>query len=556
MTPARLLVVDDNDMNREVLRRRFGRGGHDIVTAASGEAAMDVIEWQTFDLVLLDIEMPGLSGLDVLRSLRTRFSQVDLPVVMVSARRDSEMVVEALKLGANDYITKPVDFAVARARVDAQLARRRLEPVAPRTHPLTGLPNRLAVDEWFGRRAAPERPVGVVWLNLDRFRAVNNGLGRETGDALLVELAERLRPLTPEAGLLVHLHADDFVLLDADGNVDRAAALASSLLEALRPPVALKDHQILMKGRIGITCAAGRTTDALLAEADAALYRAKTRSSSRWVVFDDGLQSRAAERLRLETELQQALETGAIDVAYQPIIKLSTGAVSGFEVLARWYHPTRGEILPAAFIPVAEETGLIGALGDQVLRRACRQLRQWQDEGVLVPPGGLSVNVSGLQLRDEGWVDSVAAAIAETGVDPRGLKLEITESVLLEDTEHIPAVLERARALGIELALDDFGTGYSSLNYLQQFALNSLKVDRSFVGRLTGPGGGPGVVKAILQLAATFGMEVVAEGIESATELEELQALGCVYGQGFFLSKPLPSADASRLLTVEMPASP
>jgi diguanylate cyclase (GGDEF)-like protein len=539
-TAPRLLIVDDNEMNREWLSRRLRRQGHDVSVAASGAEALDAIDRHGFQLVLLDIEMPGMSGLDVLRRVRARYTASELPVIMVSAKHESDTVVAALNGGANDYVTKPVDFPIACARIESQLARRRAEVTREQSDEVTGLPNRLAALEWWRRRTGH---LAVVVVNLDRFRLITNGLGRHRGDAILKEVGERLRTCVPVDSITARTTGDEFVCL-FDGTPEEADAAASRMVASLREPFIVDNQPLFIAGSAGVTCAhPGRPLEDVLGEVDTALYRAKTLGGNRFERFDSSLRSRALARLQLETELRRALSEGAFELRYQPIISLGEQTIAGFEALVRWRHPSRGELAPHEFISVAEETGLIRELGSFVLRKGCEQLSEWQQR---LPHLSitLSVNVSSRQLMDLSFIDTVQRIIEETRVDPCRLNLELTETVLMEGTEQIRLVLQRLAALGVQVSLDDFGTGYSSLSYLQNFPVNGLKVAQSFIKGFTESSTKRQIVHAILSLAHSFGLRVVAEGIESLTQLDELRALGCDFGQGFFLSQPLDADEA------------
>jgi diguanylate cyclase (GGDEF)-like protein len=549
MNTGRLLVVDDDEMNLEIVRRRLSRLGFDVVVSTDGPQALDRVQQTDVDLVLLDIEMPGKSGLELLRELRESYSQAELPVIIVSGKQESETVVEALGLGANDYVTKPIDMAVTHARIQAQMARRS-EGAAARTNKLSTLPNRAGLEHWWAHRADKDARVAVVTVNLDRFHVVNNGLGFETGDKILADLAHRLRGLAPRGSFVGHPYGDEFVVVLEGASEATAVEVAATLLGEIHEPNAPPIVPVTLTGSSGIAIGDGhRSLEELLNEADAALYRSKTHSGGQVVVFQPEFQSRAAERLKLETELQAGLTSQAIRLEYQPIVSLSDGAVAGFEALARWNHPTRGEVPPSAFIPLAEETGLILSLGHQVLGIACRQLREWQELALLPPDGSVAVNVSVAQLHDPRWIESVRAIIAETGINPSGLKLEITEGILLQDVEHARKLLSDLQKTGVQIALDDFGTGYSSLSYLQHLALNWIKVDRSFVDQLSEVSRKSRIVQSVIDLAAKLGIDVVAEGIESARDYNWLRAMGCRYGQGYFISKSLAADDAAEFAT-------
>jgi diguanylate cyclase (GGDEF)-like protein len=532
-------------MNLEIVRRRLGRLGFDVVVSNNGTDAFERLQQTDVDLVLLDIEMPGKTGLELLRELRVKYSPAELPVIIVSGKHDSETVVEALGIGANDYVIKPIDMAVTHARIQTQLARRS-EGTAARTNQLSTLPNRTGLDHWWAHRLSKDQPVAVITVNLDRFRVVNNGLGTETGDKVLADVARRLRALAPRGSFVGHPYGDEFVVVLETGSEDEAVEVGGRMLHEIHEPYAPPVVPVTLTASAGVAVGTGdQPIESLLNEADAALFRAKTLSGNQVVVFQPEFRSRAAERLSLESELHAGLSNAAIRLEYQPIVALADGSIAGFEALARWNHPTRGEVPPSAFIPLAEETGLILSLGHQVLAIACRQLREWQALALLPPDGTLSVNVSAVQLHDPHWIASVKDILAETRIEPRSLKLEITEGVLLEDVEYARNLLAQLQALGVEIALDDFGTGYSSLSYLQHLPLNWIKVDRSFVDQLAEVSRKSRIVQSVIDLAAQLGIDVVAEGIESARDYNWLRAMGCRYGQGYFISRSLSAEDAA-----------
>jgi diguanylate cyclase (GGDEF)-like protein len=549
-----LLVVDDNELNRDMLSRRLRRHGYDAEVAVDGQSALDSIAEREYDLVLLDIEMPGMTGLEVLERLRTVWSADDLPVVVVSARHGSESVVAALKLGANDYVTKPVDLPVALARIEVQLARRRRTAARERCDSLSDLPNRVGLTEWWNAHAGSNRTMAALAINLDRFRVINQAVGLAAADVLLVEVAKRLTSLTPEASLVSRVAADEYVCALEGVTAKEAADFADRVLASLQQPFQIAGQQISLSASIGLAIdVSGRRAEDVLQEADTALFRAKSLPGARWVQFEPTMRSRALARLALEIEMQQALATDAFYLEYQPILSLGTFEIVGFEALARWRHPERGDVAPAEFIPIAEETGLIVPLGAFLLRSACRQAADWRRRLPRTPEFSMAVNISGRQLCHPSFLGLVAQTIDETAMDPCTLKLEITESVLLENSEQVHLVLEGLRGLGVEVALDDFGTGYSSLKYLQHFMPNTLKVDRSFVSGLASASRDVEIVRAVIEVARTLGMRVIAEGIESTSQLDVLRSLGCEYGQGFLFSKALGASAAILKLEVGRP---
>jgi EAL domain-containing protein (putative c-di-GMP-specific phosphodiesterase class I) len=357
---------------------------------------------------------------------------------------------------------------------------------------------------------------------------------------------------------LTRLGGDEFAILADDiGDVGDATLLAERVRDLLRPSFSLGGHEVFATVSIGIALGnrdRERPED-LLRDADTAMYRAKEQGKERYVVFDQAMHTSVVERLRLETDLRRAIERRELQVHYQPIVALATGRISGFEALLRWEHPDRGWISPATFVPVAEETGLILPIGLWVLRAACCQLREWQSRSAEHAALMMSVNLSGKQLVEPDIVEQIDQVLRETGVCAEHLKLEITESVIMDHALSTAEVLTRLKQRGVQLSLDDFGTGYSSLSYLHRFPIDTLKVDRSFVNRLDVEDGDPVIVQTIVTLAHTLGMQVIAEGIETEAQAELLKAMGCYYGQGYLFSRPIDGAAAGRLLAAQEPAA-
>jgi EAL domain-containing protein (putative c-di-GMP-specific phosphodiesterase class I) len=350
---------------------------------------------------------------------------------------------------------------------------------------------------------------------------------------------------------VARLGGDEFTILLEDIETPEGASdVAGRVQAAVSQPFTLGGHEVFTTASIGI--ALGRAgydiAEDILRDADTAMYRAKVLGKKRHVVFDRGMHDRAVKLLQLETDLRRALERKELFLHYQPIIALETGRVSGFEALARWQHPTRGLISPAEFIPVAEETGIIVPLGLWVLEAACRQMREWADmsgdfDGVTV-----SVNLSGRQFSQSDLVEQVSAALGKAGLAPARLKLEVTESMVMENVETVVEVLTKLRALGVGLSIDDFGTGYSSLSYLHKFPIDTLKIDRSFVGRMTDNVENAEIVRTIITLAKSLQMSVVAEGVETREQFKRLRESGCDFGQGFILSRPVAHPEAVKLV--------
>jgi diguanylate cyclase (GGDEF)-like protein len=417
---------------------------------------------------------------------------------------------------------------------------------------LTGLPNRsLFLDRMRHALARAERadaPVAVLFCDLDGFKTVNDSLGHRTGDRLLVLVAERLAECLRPADTIARLGGDEFaVLLEELREPGDAARAAQRLLEALHPPFELREREFYVSASIGI--AAGRgDAETLLRDADLAMYRAKGRGKGRYAVYQPSMHTAIVERLELEVDLKRALEREELVVVYQPIFGLASGTVSEVEALVRWRHPTRGTVMPESFVPLAEESGLIGELGRWVLKKACHQGALWRAKYPGHPGLGISVNLSGAQLREPGLVNEVADILTESQLESGGLTLEITETALMESFEDGIAQLDALKALGVELAIDDFGTGYSSLRYLRRMPLDAMKIEKSFVDGIGRSDEEPALLRAIVDLARIFGLRVVAEGIERPEQRARLLELGCELGQGHLLSEPLEAPQADALL--------
>jgi diguanylate cyclase (GGDEF)-like protein/PAS domain S-box-containing protein len=685
-----LLLVDDDLTNQDLLSRRLKRAGYATEVAGSGYEALDVLARREVELVLLDSMMPGLSGIELLRQLRQRFSPARLPIIMVTALGESERVVEALNLGANDYISKPVDFPVALARIKAQLERKRAEDALreseeryalaargandglwdwdlesqriyfsprwkamlgyeeteigdspeewlSRVHkedraplhaelaghwdatannecaiehrvlhkdgsyrwmlsrgvverdgqgkaarmagsltditsskafdPLTGLPNRMLFHDKLAaclERVAqePDYPFAVLFLDLDRFKVINDSLGHMAGDELLIHVAQRLRAAVrnaPPAGtvsrgaahdLIARLGGDEFAILLENVDEDGAIRIAERIRESIHAAFKLESKEVFTTASIGIAPGNSgyRTPTEILRDADTAMYKAKSLGRSRFEVFDAGMREQAVARLELESDLRRAVDNQEFVLYYQPKVRLTTDKIVGVEALIRWRHPVRGIVPPAQFIALAEETGLIVPIGLWVLREACTTMHRWHAEFPTVPPLEVSVNVSVRQFREPDLHARIAAILAETQLDPATLQLEITESVLMDDVDAVAGLLDNLKTLGVGLKIDDFGTGYSSLKCLSRLPFDVLKIDRTFVVNMSENGGTGDTIRTILLLAENLGMEVVAEGIERKEQLVELQSLHCDYGQGYYFSPPLEQAALSDLI--------
>ncbi|MHB8576186.1 MAG: putative bifunctional diguanylate cyclase/phosphodiesterase [Dehalococcoidia bacterium] len=425
--------------------------------------------------------------------------------------------------------------------------------------PLTGLPNRALfmdrLDHALARNSRHFHPTGVLFLDLDRFKVINDSLGHAAGDALLAEVGRRFGGCLRSGDSVARLGGDEFaVLLEDVCNERDATEVADRILACMRDPVAANGGEIFVGVSIGIALSTpqhARPTD-LLQEADLALYWAKGLGRGCYAVFDPIMSANVAERLDLETELRRALERGELRLYFQPIVSLASQRLTEVEALVRWEHPVRGLIEPAQFIPLAEETGLIVPLGHWVLREACLQAARWTAEFPALKLV-IGVNLSARQFCHPTLVEDVAAILAETGADPRLLKLELTESAVMDDAVRAIQTLERLREMGVLLAIDDFGMGYSSLSYLKRLPVTTLKIDRSFIDGLATDSHDSAIVRSIVALAKSLGLQVTGEGIETTEQLTCLQALGCEQGQGYLFARPLSADSLAEFLPAMRP---
>lgn len=422
---------------------------------------------------------------------------------------------------------------------------------------LTGLPNRALFMDRLNNalrrtRRLPDYLFSVFFLDLDRFKMINDSLGHSAGDAVLIETARRLEQCARPGDTTARLGGDEFVMLFDDvKNLENAKRIAERIQRSFIEPFYVNEAEIVSTPSIGIALGSSEYPcgEDLLRDADITMYQAKALGRGRYEVFSPDMRSQAVALIRLESDLRTALERNEFKIFYQPIVALKDSSIVGMEALLRWQHPHQGLVAPSDFIPLAEETGLIVPLGEWLLRTACRQLKAWFDGGV--PPLRLAVNISPVQLRDPGFPDMVINVIRESGVNPENLELEITETILMEQSSSIVDVLLKLKALGIHISLDDFGTGYSSLSYLQNLPIDTLKIDRSFINKLAFNREQTNIIETILMLGSNLGMDVVAEGIETVEQWEKLQKMKCSRGQGFLFSHPLEeSAMASLLLSL------
>ncbi len=584
---ARILIADDEPGIRTLLHQ-FLCESYDCTCVSSAEEALALIRSEQFDLVLSDIQMGGISGLEMLP--RVLELTPGTSVVMISGEQTIDSAIQAMRAGAFDYITKPfnlesVEIAVNRAlEVHALRRAKRLyeshleEQVEQRTRllsqandslrrqiaerrtaeekvnylsfydPLTGLPN----QNFFKSRCERElsaarngkRKLAAVFLSVDRFKKVYETLGHEAGDKLLREVGGRLTNCVREDDTLAYFGGDEFaLLLGRMSGAEDAIKLAQRVRECFKPVFSLDGQDLFITASLGISLSPddGMDSQSLLKNAAAALYRAKQQGGDGYQFYTADMNASALRRLALENDLRRALERAEFVVHYQPQVAAATGRFTGVEALVRWQHPELGLVPPMEFIPLAEDTGLIVPLGEWVLRAACAQSKAWHEDGLASLR--VAVNLSARQFEQPDLLEMIARVLAETGLNPRCLELELTESSVMKNAEASARVLREMKRMGIQVSIDDFGTGYSSLSYLNRFPLDKLKIDQSFVRRMLANESDAAIVRAVITLAHSLKLKVVAEGVETKEQLAFLHLLKCDEMQGYLFSRPL-AADA------------
>lgn len=563
--PRTLLAVEDNVGDARLLVEMLNeQEGHNTVLlhATCMADAEVVLEEHAVDIILLDLGLPDVQGLDAVR--RARAAAPRLPLVVLTGLDDEDIAGQALQEGAQDYLIKgQIDLRGLLRALRYAVERKSMEDTArdlallidhtAKHDDLTGLPNRALLkdrtDFAIALAARHKTKLAVLFLDLDGFKHVNDSLGHSTGDKLLKSIAGRLSNCVRGADTVSRQGGDEFVVLLSDvTRAEDAAVSANRILEAVAQVHTVDEHDLHVTASLGISIYPddGADAESLIKNADTAMYQAKDLGRQTYRFFKPVMNARAVERQSIETELRRALERGELELHYQPKIDLATGLTSGAEALIRWHHPIRGLIPPGQFIPIAEDCRLILPIGEWVLGEACRQARRWAAEGVWF--GTMAVNVSAVQFRELDFARRAFAILSKAGMDPKLLELELTESVLMTGSDATASTLQALRRKGVQVALDDFGTGYSSLSYLQKFPVDCLKIDQSFIRQISMVGAQSTLVTAIINMAHTLGLRVVAEGVETGEELQFLKDRGCDEGQGFYISRPLTaSAFAERL---------
>ena len=601
-TPALILIIDDIPTNLGVMVDLLETEGHRVLVAKNGAEGLQRAESEQPELILLDVMMPGENGFSVCRRLKAGATTRHIPVIFMTSLDDLQHKLEGFAAGGVDYVTKPVQIAevVTRVRTHLELStlrhqlatqnqqlreardeleervrlrtaaltaeveeRRRAEQELQRysdqirhmAHhdPLTGLSNRILFQQRLEQLIAHahhrNESVATMFLDLDQFNQINDSFGHAVGDVVLREISQRLTHCLRETDALARWGGDEFVVALSTPDVEQTSRrIAEAMLDSLHEPVLAEKHELHLSGSIGISLypADGLDVQTLLRAADTAMYHAKEKGRGTLEFFTPALTANVQHRTSLAALLHGAQARNEIYLQYQPQVDIDSGRILGAEALMRWRRPDVGNIAPTEFIPIAEDTGLIQGLGEWALRQACEQAKRWHDAGHRELT--MAVNLSVRQLADPKITDRVARLLEETGFPASSLELEITENLLMQPTDDVLRLLRRFTELGIRLTIDDFGIGYSSLSYLQRFPIQSLKIDRSFVNRIGLAFHDDAIVSAIIALADSLHLRVLAEGVETAAQIEFLRGRGCRAAQGYFYSSSVDAPEFTDLL--------
>jgi diguanylate cyclase (GGDEF)-like protein len=593
-----ILVVDDTLENLRVLSASLSEKGYQVRCAKNGSMALITATKEPPDLILLDIKMPDMDGYEVCQQLKANEKTRDIPVIFLSALDDVFDKVKAFNVGGVDYITKPFQVEEVSIRVkhqlDLQAAKAAIcqlnseleQKVQARTiqleqlidqlnqviiehectqkqllhhalhDALTGLPNRNLLTEHLQKAIQRNKRhqnnlFAVLFIDLDRFKIINDSWGHAVGDRLLIAIARILKECSRAIDTVARLSGDEFaILLDDLKDRSDAIAIAERLLKQLLCPIHLENRTVFTGASIGIVFGSSTYQDGveLLRDADIAMYRAKALGKGCYAIFDQEMYAQTLHLSQLETDLRFALERREFVLYYQPIVSLKTDKFVGFEALLRWQHPEKGLIYPDDFIAIAEETGLIVSIGEWILREACQQLRTWQRKFPTASSLQMSINLSSRQIQQFNLVDKLVDIITDIGLNGANIRLELTETMLMDRGEKTIELLSQIKDKKIQLSIDDFGTGYSSLSYLHRFPIDNLKIDRSFVSLINTEGENHQIVNTIITLAHSLGIKAIAEGVETLEQLTQLKNLGCDEAQGYLFAKPVNFQQAELIL--------
>ncbi len=552
-----VLLIEDNPGDVRLIREMLSEGEDalfELDCVGRLSQGLEYLSTRSTGVVLLDLSLPDSCGFDTFLKVYAHSPKV--PIIVLTGHDDRTVALSAVKTGAQDYLVKgkldrelllrSMQYSIERKRYQVQLE------YQANYDALTGLPNRNLLHDRLRQSVFAQRfvrSIGVVFLDIDHFKFVNDSLGHNTGDKLLQKVAERLSASVRDGDTVARLGGDEFILILNDQTGQEVIYRAMQrIIGKVAEPIEIDGEELMVTASAGISLYPqdGPDVETLLKNADAAMYRAKEKGRNNFQFYTAEMNRQVNERLKMEGSLRRALERGELELYYQPRIHVPSGALVGCEALLRWRHPELGLTLPERFIGLAEETGLIVPIGEWVLKSACAQARAWQKKERA--PIAVSVNLSMRQFRQEALAGAVDDALRHSGLDPRLLEMELTESLVMQDTEIAIRVLERLRLTGVEISVDDFGTGHSSLSYLTRLPISALKIDQSFVQDVKGTGSpDEGIVaQAIISLAHNLKLKVIGEGVETQAQFEFLKKHSCDEVQGYHFGRPMPAQDFER----------
>ena len=543
--PSHILIVDDNGPNLLLAKKIVEKAGFQATTATDGASALQLVNETAFDLILLDIMMPGIDGFDVCQQIKeSRNPSRNTPIIFLTAVTTPESIVKGLELGAVDYITKPIIAEVLKARVKTHLElsrQRKLLEQQVIVDELTGLLNRHGfIHDLKDRLNFHKRnnlSAALLFIDLDRFKNINDSLGHDAGDEVLQKVAGILKRTVRETDIVGRFGGDEFVigLLDIK-SPESAAKVSAKIISEISHPFVIHESEVFIGASIGITFFPNdaHLLGNLIKNGDNAMLQAKLAGKNCYAFYEKEMEVKAKRQLLLDSSLHHAVKNNEFVLLYQPQVESATGEIFGAEVLIRWQNPSEGLIPPGEFIPIAEKNGLIIPIGEFVLNEACRQTKRWHDLGLKKIT--ISVNFSVKQFQQRNIVDIIKEAIESSGLDPQYLNVEITESLFMDNVQSTINKLQTLKDVRIGSSIDDFGTGYSSLSYLQRFPISHLKIDKAFVDTVVEDAT---IAKAIINLGKSLNLKVIAEGVETVEQNEALVEMGCQLAQGYLFGKPM-----------------
>lgn len=568
-----VLVVDDDPMVRVLVGESLRQIGLIVEEAETGEAALEFIGRSQPDVVLLDVLMPGMNGFDACAAIRATDRGRHIPIMMMTGLDDIDSIDHAFEVGATDFITKPLNYAILGHRVryllrtmqafeSVRQSKKAIHHLAY-YDALTNLPNRRMFTERLHQSLEAARRnnslMGVLFIDIDNFKRINDSFGHTVGDRLLRSVAGQLLTCLRRSDAVARdqedevrvarLGGDEFtVLLGRINQAEDAARVARRIIDAIAVPFLIGTEEVVVTPSIGIAVFPydGDSVEELIRNADTAMFNAKERGRNNYEFYTHSMSATLFERLAMENALHKALSDSEFEVYYQPKINLLTREVVGMETLLRWRHPDKGIITPNEFILAAEDTGLIVPIGEWALRSACLQLRKWVDAGLA--PMRISVNLSACQFRQSLFCQMIELSLEEAGIPPGWLELELTESIIMDDIQNSSQVLRVLKQMGVQVSLDDFGTGYSSLSLLKRLPIATLKIDNSFVRNISTDVDDAAIVEAVITLAHSLRLSVIAEGVETHNQLEFLSVRQCDEAQGYYFTCALPAPEMEQWL--------